>query len=111
MMMMMMMMMMIIIIIIIIIKVAGRGHTIWHSNPSRDKTVISSPKLPDRRPVQCIPGTGHTASNTRGLLLTTRIHLVFRLRMSGTEPLSSMYAFGAGVEIAATTTAAAQFRD
>jgi hypothetical protein len=57
-----------------------------------------------------VPGTVPTVSNVRGLWLTTHFHLVFRLRMSGTVPLRSMYAFGAGVETAATA-AAAQFSD
>jgi hypothetical protein len=75
----------------------------WSSDPDMKKRFFLPPKRPDLLWVHPALNSMHTAilsqrKNGRGVKLTTDLHLVPRLRMSGAIPLLSLHAFIAWTE-------------
>jgi hypothetical protein len=76
----------------------SKGGTIQGSNPGNSKGFFFSPKHSDRLwglPAYHPKGTAVQSWDTsgRGVKLTTHLHLVPRLRVSGAIPLLPLYAF------------------
>jgi hypothetical protein len=117
---MMMMMMMMIIIIIIIIKSNRYGPYGLAFESQQGQNIYLFSKT--SRPAPDLPSSCslYTRDSTHSVKRPEHVayHSLFGLRMSGAVPVRSMYAFGVGVETAATTAeaaaaaaAAAQFSD